>query len=550
MPGQARWRLLFANPVTRQQVETWVFLSGGLPDGFSLTPGQPGGAVPSPAWSLSWADFRSRRQQNSVDFTRTFLDLLTPYGQTLANRALLGGDATDEEVVAWEASQKEKTRQSEAYDRQFVPALGMTRGEALARLSWGPYEVNGQFIWIGIKDARTRAEVETYPVSSNEVFNRDIRFYLRHGLSVSQAVAAFTAQWDYIIGVELAFAGTGAGYRASDAAELESEAEFLERRVARAQGFLSEGDIAAARALSSPESTVIRTELAGQAEIGAVRRAETGAPTAATRGALTDPVATPPLPTSVTVTPGRRVGFAPQSAAHPAPTDAAQTPPAGHRPVAGFARPLEPLSPHPPGATPEQQTYTQLPPARQVSSAPSAPGAPGGGAIGQRSGGPTQATAGGGHSGDGSGNSGTTRRVPGGAGPKAGPLDYSGMSRTELRTLAKTDPDAAYALSVRDAAVARAIAKGHAADHFPELTTDELTKRLEDVVTRPTAKKTAGNSIAYWDEESKTMVIEDPGHEDSGTAFRPDEGRAYFDRWPDVGERPVRRRPRPRRGSR
>ena len=361
-PGQARWRLVFPAPVTSQEVETWLFVGAGRPAGFGLTADQPGGAAPSPVWYLSWADFRSHHSQDSDEFMRTLLGVLTPHGQALAYRAMLSGDATDDEVAAWEAGQQEKKRRSAEYDRQFVPALGMTRGEAFARLPWGPYEVRGEFVWIGIKSHGSPALVETCPLSSNEVFNRDMRFYLRHGLSVSQAVAAFNEQWDYILGIELAFAGTGAGYRTStgEAAELESESGLVGRRLAKAQGFLSTGDLALAKALSSPVSTVLRTEVVEQAEIGTVRRAVAAESASATGRAL---------PPSGTATPGRRIGFVTGQASPQAPADGARVPTAGQRPVAGFGRDLEPPVPLPAGREqPAEQTYTRLPPARQGSS--------------------------------------------------------------------------------------------------------------------------------------------------------------------------------------
>jgi hypothetical protein len=344
-PGQAKWRLLFPAPVTRQEVETWFFAGAGLPDGFGLTAEGPGGAAPGPVWYLSWADFRSRHPQDSIEFTRAFQGVLTPYGQALAYRAMLGGDATDDEVAAWEASQREKKRRSGEYDRQFVPSLGMTRGEAFARLPWGPYEVRGEFVWIGIESPRSPAVVQTWPLSSNEVFNRDMRFYLRHGLSVNQAVAAFNEQWDYILGIELAFAGVGAGYRTStaEAAELESESGLVGRRLAKEQGFLSTGDLALAKAMSSPGSVVLRTEVVEQAEIGAVRRA------VATESASTTNRALPgPVPPASAATPGRRIGFVTGPASPQAPAGGAAVPPAGRRPIAGFGRDLEPLAPSPP----------------------------------------------------------------------------------------------------------------------------------------------------------------------------------------------------------
>ncbi|MEV5847057.1 hypothetical protein AB0M32_34335 [Streptomyces sp. NPDC051985] len=398
-PGQSKWRLLYPATVTKEQVASWLFAGGGLPDGFSLTADPSGSSAPGTAWYLSWKDFRSRHPMGTVDFTTTLVNLLTPYGQALVNRALIGGDATDEEIAAWQAGQQESKRRWQEYDRQFVPALAMTRGEAIARLPAGPYEVNGQFIWIGFKESLGRSIVETYPLSSNETFNRDVRHYLRHGLSVSQAIAAFTAQWDEIFAIEMAFAGTGAGYRTPGAAEatetagLEHETSLIERRLARAQGLLTEGDIALSKAASTAETTVIRTELTQLDTLPAqTTRTEitTVRPTATEAAAASVPHHT--APTSGPASPGRRIGFVQPSTT---PSDTAETPSTGYKPVTGFGRdrttlPVQPLDTGPS----EQQTHTQLPPARQVPSTSTGPDTAPIAATGQRRGQPTTATAG------------------------------------------------------------------------------------------------------------------------------------------------------------
>jgi filamentous hemagglutinin len=50
------------------------------------------------------------------------------------------------------------------------------------------------------------------------------------------------------------------------------------------------------------------------------------------------------------------------------------------------------------------------------------------------------------------------------------------------------------------------------------------------VMRNPTEKKPLkGGRTAYWDEETGTIVVRDPKHPDGGTAFRPDEGKYYYE---------------------
>lgn len=83
--------------------------------------------------------------------------------------------------------------------------------------------------------------------------------------------------------------------------------------------------------------------------------------------------------------------------------------------------------------------------------------------------------------------------------------------------------------------IARRIAKGHAwTSHkaeFPEFANDaEFARHIDAIMTNPSAlKKLARGRTAYWDDQSRTVVIHDPKHPDLGTAFRPSAGRAYFD---------------------
>jgi filamentous hemagglutinin len=42
-------------------------------------------------------------------------------------------------------------------------------------------------------------------------------------------------------------------------------------------------------------------------------------------------------------------------------------------------------------------------------------------------------------------------------------------------------------------------------------------------------RKLSGGRTAYWDNATGTVVIHNPKASDQGTAFRPKDGRAYFD---------------------
>jgi RHS repeat-associated protein len=82
---------------------------------------------------------------------------------------------------------------------------------------------------------------------------------------------------------------------------------------------------------------------------------------------------------------------------------------------------------------------------------------------------------------------------------------------------------------------AQQIAKGHAwAKHkgeFPEFSTEgEFAQHIDQIMSKPSASKDlAGGRKAFWDDNTKTVVIRDPNSPDLGTAFRPKNGKEYFD---------------------
>ncbi|CFQ74471.1 Uncharacterised protein [Yersinia similis] len=88
--------------------------------------------------------------------------------------------------------------------------------------------------------------------------------------------------------------------------------------------------------------------------------------------------------------------------------------------------------------------------------------------------------------------------------------------------------------------VGREIADGHAFEkhvieqgEFTGLgirTRAQFAQHVENVVKNPTStKELSGGRSAYWDQSTGTVVIRNPKAPDGGTAFRPVNGRGYFD---------------------
>ncbi len=82
---------------------------------------------------------------------------------------------------------------------------------------------------------------------------------------------------------------------------------------------------------------------------------------------------------------------------------------------------------------------------------------------------------------------------------------------------------------------AQQIAKGHAwskhKGEFPEFSTEaEFAQHIDGIMTKPSSLKNLSKGRkAFWDDKSKTIVIKDPKSPDLGTAFKPKNGKTYFD---------------------
>jgi filamentous hemagglutinin len=84
---------------------------------------------------------------------------------------------------------------------------------------------------------------------------------------------------------------------------------------------------------------------------------------------------------------------------------------------------------------------------------------------------------------------------------------------------------------------AEEIAGGHAFDkhvielgEFPGVTTrSEFAAHIEQRLSNAEVKNLSNGRVAYWDNATQTVVIRNPHAVDGGTAFKPKQGRSYFD---------------------
>lgn len=76
---------------------------------------------------------------------------------------------------------------------------------------------------------------------------------------------------------------------------------------------------------------------------------------------------------------------------------------------------------------------------------------------------------------------------------------------------------------------------GHAftknSGEFPGISTrKQFAEEVERVVSNPTeVRELSGGRTAYWDDQTKTVVIRNSSAKDGGTVFKPRNGKSYFD---------------------
>jgi hypothetical protein len=86
--------------------------------------------------------------------------------------------------------------------------------------------------------------------------------------------------------------------------------------------------------------------------------------------------------------------------------------------------------------------------------------------------------------------------------------------------------------------IAEEISGGHAyAKHvikqneFPNFTQSQFTSHIEKILNNPSRVRELRNErMAYWHQETGTIVIRNPAALDGGSAFKPIEGIDYFEK--------------------
>ena len=61
-------------------------------------------------------------------------------------------------------------------------------------------------------------------------------------------------------------------------------------------------------------------------------------------------------------------------------------------------------------------------------------------------------------------------------------------------------------------------------------TVEDFQNHISTIITINTPKTIPGNRKVYWDALTGTIVFYDPNSNDCGTAFRPNDGQAYYER--------------------
>jgi Holliday junction resolvase-like predicted endonuclease len=205
------WVFQFEQWIFEHQLIGLLFVGGELPAGMALR--SRSGAPVEVHWTLSWA---GRLDDHS--------SRLTPLGHQVRVRALTGEQTPEEaasEQILREQERERSHRFHEQRNKTFLPALGMSASEAMARLKPGayvaapglplqllkpvgagdsfpgdlqwlkPYGRDGWFVYRspgGVLDM-TR-------VTASAQFQKDMSWYLRLGYSLAEAQAAFVKQWD------------------------------------------------------------------------------------------------------------------------------------------------------------------------------------------------------------------------------------------------------------------------------------------------------------------------------------------------------------------
>lgn len=67
-------------------------------------------------------------------------------------------------------------------------------------------------------------------------------------------------------------------------------------------------------------------------------------------------------------------------------------------------------------------------------------------------------------------------------------------------------------------------------NEFPGFSKPQFEQHIRKIINNPTKiKQLSRGRNAYWDQKSGTVVIKDPLGKDGGTAFKPIQGKLYFE---------------------
>lgn len=279
---QGSWLLSFGKNVSEKEVARWLFANGQAPAGVAIRARVAIGDK-SAQWEVSYKDWSATQKGDSFEHLAQFDKLLTPYGKEIAGRALAGGEPTPREAVEVKAHEEKISVINAVHANRFIPALNMTALEATEKLEPGVYELRGAagkpndpgyFVWLGYKTTdrgEPRLELQIVTKSDNQIFNKDMRFWMSRGLDAHESVRAFTAQWDDLTNTMLNFTGVGAGLKFKVPRMIEQETEVATEAADFAK--LSD-EVALERAMAvskQPETVVIKTEIAVREEQAAVR---------------------------------------------------------------------------------------------------------------------------------------------------------------------------------------------------------------------------------------------------------------------------------------
>jgi len=183
------WLLSFEKPVSRDEVARWLF-KGDLPTGVVIL-AHGDDRDQNQQWDVSYGDWH--KGEDAVTRMVQFNELLTDYGKDIANRALMGGELTPREAAEAKAQDEKISSINAVRNNQFIPALNMTGLEATEKLEPGVYELggvpgkpndSGYFVWLGYKTTdrqEPRLELQIVTKSDNELFNKDMRFWMSRG---------------------------------------------------------------------------------------------------------------------------------------------------------------------------------------------------------------------------------------------------------------------------------------------------------------------------------------------------------------------------------